>query len=107
VNNYFTNSVVGSVQSGGQGNTATVNQSVTNVSSNVQQVLERLREEVAKAPPEKHAEAHGYLDAIAEHVKHLPETAATVRGLLVALQTVFHPSSWPVVQDALSHLLGG
>jgi hypothetical protein len=102
VNKYFTNRVVGSVQSGGQGDTATVNQSVTNVVSNVEQVLQRLRVEVQKAPPEKQAEAHAYLDALVGLMRQLPKAAASMKVLLMRLQTVLDPSSWPVVQDAIS-----
>ena len=72
-------------------------------------VIRRLRAEADKAPPDKREEAHGYIDALTEQIRDLPRAGAesNVKVLLGALEQALHPSSWPVIADAMLHLLGG
>ena len=85
-NNFGNGNVIGSIQSGGTGNTATVNQTVTN---NAKQVIQELRDKVASLPPEQHEEVHSVIDQIEAMVEKGPKALKAIELLITGLVTYF------------------
>jgi hypothetical protein len=101
------NNVFGSYQAGGSGNTATVNQTVTNTAT--QRVVQDLREKAAELPPEKHGEVHSVIDDIENAIEKGPKALADISGMFMKLVTYWPDAiPWLTSQAAqVIHALGG
>lgn len=105
-NNFGNGNVMGSIQNGGTGNTATVTQTVTN---NAKQVIQELRDKVASLPPEQHEEVHSVIDQIEAMVEKGPKALKAIELLITGLVTYFPGAvPWLTSQAQLiAHAFGG
>ncbi|MGC4064892.1 MAG: hypothetical protein QM784_09670 [Polyangiaceae bacterium] len=100
------NNVIGSQQVGGSGNTATVNQTVTN---SVHSVVQSLKEKAAELPPEKKAEAESVIDQIASLIEKGPQMLKAITILVKGLSE-YSAYTVPFLTsqiEQITHFLGG
>lgn len=105
VTQHIVNSVFGSQDIGGQGNVATVHQTVTNTA--ILDAIQRLRAAVDELPADKKAEAAPFIDELVKYAKDLPKMAVGFKSLLMTIGTIVGAERAPLIADILSLLPSG